>query len=426
MRQKLTLLFLLIFLGGCANRPPSEPELTALSQPPVPSAESPTLVPVEDPKPVGPLVLRVWVPPEFNPATGTPAARLFLARLDEFSTRYPEVEVEVRVKATSGAGGMIASLSATQAVAPEALPDLVALPRPVLEAAAAQGLIFPLDGITAIQEDTDWYDFAQQLARVDNTIYGLPFACDALILLYRTDALKEPPRDWTTTGQLGASLLFAGGSSQALFTFALYQAAGGNVVNEAGQLTLNPATLSAVFDFYLTAQQNNVFSNTWLNYRNEEEAFAAYLNEEADMAVAWVSAYWGRAGEGTAPGALPTPGGVPFAPLTGWAWAISNPNSLHQDLSTALAQFLTDPAYLTEWTLAAKYLPPRPSVLAFWPESPESALASRLVLSAQLIPPVQALNTLGPLIQQATADVLNGQQTPSEAAQSVASRLAGP
>lgn len=426
MFKKLILTLFLVLLGGCANVPTPSPDQTALGQPPVPATPTPTLTPIENVAPPGPLIIRVWVPPEFNPATGTEAARLFLARLEEFSTLYPDVKVEVRVKAAVGPGGMIAALSATQAAAPEALPDLVALPRPILETAAAQGLIFPLDGIPAVQEDTDWYDFAHQLARVNKVIYGLPFACDALVLLYRTDTLKEPPRDWTTTGQMGSTLLFPAGSPQSLFTFALYQAAGGNLLNEAGQPTLNPATLSAVFDFYLSAQKNNVFSNAWLNYRSEEESFTAFQNGEADMAIAWVSAYWTWGDEGTASGALPTPGGVPFAPVTGWAWAISNPSSLHQDLSTTLAQFLTEPAYLTEWTLASGYFPPRPSVLAAWPESPQSALASRLALSAQLIPPVEVLNTLGPLLQQATSDVLNGQQTPTEAAKSVASRLAGP
>lgn len=416
----------MIFAGGCTSVNTPAPDQVTLGQPPIPPTKNPTLLPIENAEPPGPLVLRVWVPPEFNPAIGTEAARLFLARLDEFSTLHPDVEVEVRVKAAQGPGGMVASLSATQAVAPEALPDLVALPRPVLETATAQGLIFPLDGLSTFQDDTDWYDFAHQLGRVENTLYGLPFAGDALVLLYRTEAIKEPPRDWTTTAQVGFPLIFPAGSPQALFTFALYQAVGGSVVDEEGHPTLTPATLSAVFDFYLNAQQNGVFSPSWTQYRTEEEAFLAYQNQEADMTIAWASTYWNLAGEDTAPGALPTSGGIPFAPVTGWAWAISNPSSTHQDLSTALAQFLTEPAYLTQWTLAAGYLPTRPSVLAGWPESPQSALASRLVLSAQLIPPIQVLNTLGPLIQQATADVLNGEQTPAEAAQSVASRLAGP
>ncbi len=384
----------------------------------------PTVIPAQDADPLGPHILRVWVPPEFNPASGTKAAQIFLSRIEAFTALYPDVQVEVRVKATLGPGGMLDSLSATQDAAPAGLPDLVALPRPVLETAAARGLIFPFDGI--LQEDTDWYDFAHQLARVDNTVYGLPFACDALVLLYRAEIVGEPPRDWTTTEQLGFPLLFPVGSSQSLFTLALYQAAGGNVQDAQGLPTITPATLSAVFDFYMNLQAGGVLSPSWSQYRTEEETFLAYQNGEADMTIAWVSAFWTRGEADTASGALPTSGGVPFTPLTGWAWAISNPSSTHQDLSTALAQFLTESIYLSEWTLAAGYLPPRPSVLATWPDSPKNALASRLVLSAQLLPSVEVLNSLGPLIQQATADVLTGQQKPAEAAQSVASRLGGP
>jgi multiple sugar transport system substrate-binding protein len=424
--KKLILIFLLVFLGGCAGSPTPAPDQVVFGQPPLPPTEGPTLSPIEGVEPPDAHVLRVWVPPEFDPASGTEAAQIFLARLEEFSVLYPDIQVEVRVKASVGPGGMLDSLSATQAVAPESLPDLVALPRPVLETAAIRGLIFPLDRLAAVQEDTDWYNFAHQLARVENTVYGLPFACDALVLLYRTQVVVQPPRDWTTTKQLGLPLLFPIGSSQSLFTLALYQAAGGNVEDAQGLPTITPATLSAVFDFYMGTQEAGILSPAWVKYRTEEETFVAYQNGEADMTIAWVSAYWTRAGEDTASGALPTPGGVPFAPLTGWAWAISNPNSTHQDLSTALAQFLTESNYLSEWILAAGYLPPRPSVLAAWPESSKSALASRLVLSAQLIPSVDVLNTLGPLIQQATLDVLNGQQTPAQAAQSVASRLGGP
>jgi len=423
--KKLLLVFLLVFLGGCTNLP-ATPNQIDLGEPPLSPTETPTPSPIEDAELLGPRPLRVWVPPEFNPASGTEAAQIFLNRLDEFSTLHPDIQIEVRVKASLGPGGMLDSLNTTQAVAPEVLPDLVALPRPVLETAATRGLIFPLDGVISVQEDTDWYDFANQLARVENTIYGLSFACDALVLLYRVEVVGEPPRDWTTTQQLGLPLLFPLGSPQSLFTLALYQAAGGSVQNVKGLPMITPPTLSAVYDFYVDAEAGGIISPTWVKYRSEEEIFLAYQNGEVDMAIAWVSAYWTRAGEGAASGALPTPGGVPFTLLTGWAWAISNPNSSYQDLSTELAQFLTESAYLSRWTQAAGYLPPRPSVLASWPESPMSALASRLVLSAQLIPPVEIVNTLGPLLQQTTLEVLNGQQTPLQAAQSVANRLGGP
>ena len=425
MSKKLILVLLLVFLGGCANNPTPLPDQVTSGEPLLLPTSTPTLLPVDNPEPPGPHRLQVWVPPEFNPTSGAEAAQIFLSRLSEFSVLHPDVQVEVRVKATLGPGGMIDSLSATQAISPEALPDLVALPRPVLETAAARGLIFPLTGVS-ISGDTDWYEFAHQLARVENTIYGLPFACDALVLLYRTEVVGEPPRDWTTTEQLGLPLLFPVGSPQAFFTFALYQAAGGSLLNEQGFAEITPGTLSAVYGFLKDAQTAGVVSSSLGKYRSEEETFLAFQNREADMTIAWVSAYWTRAGEDTASGPLPTNGAVPFAPLTGWAWALSNPNSTHQDLSIQLAQFLTDSEYLTNWTLSAGYLPPRPSVLAAWPESAKSALASSLVLSAQLIPPVELLNSVGPLFQQGLLDVLSGQQTPSQAAQSVAARLESP
>ncbi|NJN44197.1 MAG: extracellular solute-binding protein [Anaerolineae bacterium] len=202
---------------------------------------------------------------------------------------------------------MLDSIRATKGVAPEAVPDLVALPRPVLETAARQGLIFPFDENPAIQEDTDWYDFAQQLARVDNLHYGLPFACDALVLLYRTRAITDPPRDWTSTQELALPLLFPLGSADSLFTFTLYQAAGGKVQDADGQPFITPATLATVYDFYQTAQTSGVFSSELEKYLSEEDAFLAYLNGDGDMTIAWVSAFWTRAGEGTASGALPTP-----------------------------------------------------------------------------------------------------------------------
>ncbi|NJN44198.1 MAG: hypothetical protein HC806_05390 [Anaerolineae bacterium] len=94
--------------------------------------------------------------------------------------------------------------------------------------------------------------------------------------------------------------------------------------------------------------------------------------------------------------------------MTGWAWAISNPSSVHQALSIELTQFLTEAEFLTRWTEAAGYLPPRPSVLAAWDESPMTALASRLVLSGELVPSVNVLTTLGPLLRQGTLEIFNG------------------
>ena len=66
----------------------------------------------------------------------SPASSLLKARLDQFASENPDVRLEVRAKALEGAGGLLDSLVAANVAAPLALPDLVLLPRPVLESAA--------------------------------------------------------------------------------------------------------------------------------------------------------------------------------------------------------------------------------------------------------------------------------------------------
>ena len=96
MRQIL-LLILIIVLVGCAT-----PESTQES--PVPEATlTPTTAPaateeVTEPAAEGPVTLRIWVPPDFDPANELPAGAIFQTRLDEFAIRKPNVEIEVRSK----------------------------------------------------------------------------------------------------------------------------------------------------------------------------------------------------------------------------------------------------------------------------------------------------------------------------------------
>ncbi|RPH57050.1 MAG: hypothetical protein EHM81_12165, partial [Chloroflexi bacterium] len=97
--------------------------------------------------------------------------------------RRPGLQIEVRVKAESGPGNLLNSLSATRAAAPSILPDLVALSRADLEAATANGLLHSLDGLTTLPDDPDWYPYARQMAHIQNTTFGLPFAGDALVLV---------------------------------------------------------------------------------------------------------------------------------------------------------------------------------------------------------------------------------------------------
>jgi len=129
------------------------------------------------------ITLRVWLPPVFDPQAGQPGSDLLRIRLGEFAAQYPGLDLEVRIKAIDGVGGMIDSLSTTSAAAPLGLPDLVALSYPMLEDAAQKGLLRSHEDLAVAIGSFDWYDYARQLSRLENSIYGLPFAGDVFVLV---------------------------------------------------------------------------------------------------------------------------------------------------------------------------------------------------------------------------------------------------
>ena len=119
-----------------------------------PATAVPTLattpVPATEPvyTPSGPVILRIWLPPQFDPASGTPAGVLLQSRLDQFTAAHPEVKIEVRLKAEEGPGGLLEALSTAGAAAPLVLPDVVALPRPIVRSSRTQRVDSPVQRST--------------------------------------------------------------------------------------------------------------------------------------------------------------------------------------------------------------------------------------------------------------------------------------
>ncbi|MFZ6019578.1 MAG: hypothetical protein ACOYXO_08195, partial [Chloroflexota bacterium] len=148
-------------------------------------APEPSITPEPQPTFGGAITLTLWLPPQFDPAADTPAGQLLQQRLDAFMEENPGVLIHVRIKAPSGPGGLLESLTAAAAAAPAALPSVVTLNRGDLEAAALKGLIYPLEGVSEEIESPDWYPYARQLSRVQDIPFALPIAGDALMLFYR-------------------------------------------------------------------------------------------------------------------------------------------------------------------------------------------------------------------------------------------------
>jgi len=418
----LPVIFLIPLLVACEELPIGAATPTAVP--------TPIATPTPLAQPTAPLVrtvtLQIWVPPQFDPSADSPASQILQARLDEFTDQRSRVYINVRVKAVSGPGGLLDSLSTASAAAPLALPDLIALPRSSLEAAALKGLVFPYDGLSASMEADDWYDYGRQLAELQNTTFGLPFAGNALVMLYRPGEISQTPTNWALLLEVDDILTFPADDQQALFTLAQYLAAGGKIRDNEGRPTLELNQLTEVLTFFQAAQDVGIMPFWLTQYTNDDQSWGAYLDNRSNLVISWISRYLSEMPVDSNATTLPTPDRQPFTLANGWVWALSNPDPERLALSVELAEFLTSPDFLAEWVSAAGYLPPRVDALDGWTSTTLRMLLDKVAKSAKVIPPSDLLAAISPALHQATLDVLKDQADAATAARSAVNKLENP
>jgi ABC-type glycerol-3-phosphate transport system substrate-binding protein len=299
------------------------------------------------------------------------------------------------------------------------MPDLVALSRVNLESATAKGLLHPLDGLTTLPDDPDWYPYARQMAHIQNSTFGLPFAGDTLALVgYRAplpSAWDELPDE--------TLFLFPAADPRALFTLSLYLSAGGTLQNNQGQLDLDEAILAEVLSLYNPDVENPFISPQVVNYETDEQAWNAFREQRGNLVVSWTSRYLQEQTLSLALTPLPGLEAGQYSLATGWSWALAGSNPENQPLAVELAEFLSDSQFLAEWTQAAGYLPTRPTALSSWEDANLLLTLTQAADSASLIPGEDLLVTIGPLLTEATLAVINGELLPDEAAQAVSEQL---
>jgi ABC-type glycerol-3-phosphate transport system substrate-binding protein len=414
----LSLSLICIVLASCTASPITDSDSTS-EAPPTPTA---TLAPTQESTQSAPepTELLLWLPPEFDPGSGTSAGRLMQDRLDLYTTQRADVRIEIRVKASSGTGGLLDSLSTANAAAPLAVPDLILLPRSSLEIAALKGLLIPYDGLSDAMNADDWYPFAQGLARLQTSTFGLPFAGDALLLLHRPAEVENPPADWAAAIELAQPLAFPAAEESALFTLAEYLSTGALSQDSEGRPFLDPTALKDVLTFYKEAEAAGVMPLWLTQFTTDEQAWDAYTGNQVNMVITWTNRYLSTLPGDTAAAAILTQDGTPLTLANGWVWALSNPQPERHAMSVDLAEFLIQSEFLAEWSEAAGYLPPRESALDGWSNIALRRIVELIARSAQVIPPNDVLAVVGPALRQATVDILKQQSNPGPAANEAA------
>lgn len=361
--------------------------------------------------------MTIWLPPQFSVQGNSSAGQILQQRLDAFKALHSDLQITVRIKALEGPAGMVESLAAASAAAPGALPDLIALPRSDLESAAVKGLLYPFDSLTGWLDNADWYDYARGVGLVQGKNFGIPFAGDALVLIYRPSTVLEGLASWQVIFEQGIPVAFPLANPQGLEVMTLYRAAGGEVVDSAGRPRLDSTPLAEVLTLLANGDARGAFPAWMYQIENGAQSWQAYREQRTAIALTWASHYLDELPADTAASPLPALGGQPLTLATGWSWAMANPDPQRRALAVELAEYLTDSAFLARWTSAAGYLPPRPTSLAAWENKSLQAVMSQVVLSAQVVPGSDLLISVGPLLRDAALQVTRDQIDPIVAAQ---------
>lgn len=419
-----------LLLSACEGLPLELPWSTDdLPTPTQPAEEAGSLTPTPDatpqidetPPPVTELTL--WVLPEMDPGLETDATILFADRLQAFSDANGGIQINVRVKAASGAGGLLDALTASSAAAPDSLPDLIALSRPDLETAALKGLVFAMDGLTDSPDDPDWYGFAREMAIIQGSTFGLPFAADALALVYRTEDIQDVPKTWPELLEQEIVLAFPAEHDQALFPMSLYLAEGGALKDSQRRPLLELEPLTEVFRLFEAGFQVGTFPDWLSQYQTFGQVWTAYSDGQVDFAVTWASNFLKEhsSDEVMVPLLPGSEGSVSLG--TGISWALATPEEYRHPLAVSLAEYLVQSDYLAEWTVAAGYIPTRPSSLQGWQNQRVRTTVSQIALITVLRPSNDIILSLGPYLRDGSRQVLQGLVDPAQAAQSVIENL---
>ncbi len=403
-----TLILGIIFLVSACNplaQPFNNPVIVSTTAAPT---TNPTTAITATPTISQPNILRLWLPPQWDPNSDSSAGRLLKDRLNEFQTQFPNLPLEIRIKAVDGVGGMLDSLTTASAAAPLALPDLVLLSRPLLEAAAQKGILHPLNSYIETPDQDLWYPYAHQLALVQNNPYGIPFVGDLLILAYPQSMSMELPLDWNEWLSSHYTLGFNANDPQAAVILTLYLQAGGRIQDDQGNPTLDGDILTGILeDLALASRQGKI--PAWVAQSDNPQTIQQALNEhKADLIYLWSSIYLqsGHPGWNILPGFYQKNTTPTICLANGWVWASPSPQADKISLSFQLANFLSKKEFLAKISETSAGIPTQPDAFKLWKNQELAANFASISAIAQPLPSLTISSTISPALHTALLAVL--------------------
>lgn len=409
---------------------PAPPETAAAWQEGPTVTPSPTPQPSPTPLPPTPVTSRpglvVWWPTELMPAPDSVAGGAILTVLETYRAEN-DLSLQLRVKRLIGTGSIMSTLRTADNVAPAALPDVALLSRATLIDAAASALIYPLDDLTAATLTRDLYPRAVPLGQVQNTVYGVPLALVVQHAAYRHSAFERSPD--TFRAVLEASRPFAltigkeiGASDTLLIQ---YLEAGGRLLTEQGQPTLDAPALRDVLNFYASALENGQITPASLDYTTPAATWNALTTGNVSLAQVDSSTFLRQRADhaGISPSILPTEGGGALTMLEGWLWVITTSDPERQAAAAAFITWMMETEQQTAITEALQILPSQPESLESRADTAYAILIDRLLGSSRALISERVTATTAAALQEALVAVLRDDLSPDAAANAAVERV---
>lgn len=354
--------------------------------------------------------LIVWLPPQFDPQSDTAAGHLLQAQLDSFQKDHPEWSVEVRLKAVSGRGGLLDALSTTSMAAPDALPTLIVLQDQDMQAAVLKGLLSPLNDPQLDQTAQDLLPYATQLGQLQGITYGYPLAGDALTLVYHPAQTPYPPSTWQELSTQRMPIFFPAADPQALTLLALYQTAGGNLLDPQNTpIHFEPSALEKTFAILNNGISSGAFP-IWLSqFTGFDAAWNSYKQQPSGYAIAWASQYLQDKPGNSAMTALPQINAKRVTLAQGWVWCIPEMGTQSQEAAILLGGYLTDTDFVNQYDQLTGYLPVYSSGLDSIQDLNTNQTVKTITSTAQILPTGSTIDAIGPIFSDAAVQMIKQQ-----------------
>lgn len=431
------LLVLVLILSACTPGTPAPGTATPAATPDTPGTPTPAPpVLLETPIPTAtfvspgdPITLTLWTTEALAPAPETPAGALLAVQIDTFKNTHPNVYVEVVLKRAHGAGGLLDFLSSAAPVAPDVVPDLMVLDAGEVPAAAARGLLTPLETLLAPEFQNDLYPFARSMGTVSEQLYAVPFAADVQHMANNRLMVVTAPLTWTEVLSSNMRLIFAAGSASNMdATLADYLAAGGTLVDSAGRPHLDAGPLAAVLRYYQAGVANGTLSGEIAQTASPADAWQVYRAGKVGLALVNASLYMAERGSLRTTGVAAPPGpavqgsGVARA----WTWVVPVRNDpTRRQLALELLGWLMSPDNLGAWSEAGAYVPARRAALQAWQAGDPYVSFLNVYLETVWPAPAAEVDALIlPALYTAVQAVLVNDVSPEVAAAAAAAKVA--